>query len=577
MVTPGRGTRNMPPVLAFFSRAAAARPGAGRAVGWALLGALHVAALAILLWSEVDLVGRIVFVLAWGATNFAWLMLLRRPLAAAALSLLLLLLLLLLSRFKHDVLMMTVNFLDIMIIDHDSIAFLFAVFPNLGWMVAGAAAVLLPAFAALWWFDPFRVRLRASALGAVACLAALSTIALAVPNDLYEEFNSANYVSKFARSGVTGLVDLYSRGYLESEAVATGQPALAADDACRPAARRPHIVMVFDEGSFDITAIPGIHVWPGYSEHFRSFDGKARKLLVEGAGGPSWYTEYNVLSGLSVKSFGRFADFVTRIATDRVERGLPRALHRCGYKTFSLYPMWGAFGGARGFQTTMGIERFLDARDIGAKGVEPDSFFFDAAADVMKRERGEQPLFLFVYTAANHFPWDYRFRPDLLPDWRATGNAFEVDEYLRRQAMSVQDYAAFVARLKREFPGEPILIVRFGDHQPSFAKSLIDPTLDDAVLARRIAEADPRLVSTYYSLEGINFRPADVSSALDVLDAPYLPLVVLEAAGLPLAASFAEQKRILQRCNGLFYRCAGGAEARRFNRLLIDAGLIKGL
>ena len=68
-----------------------------------------------------------------------------------------------------------------------------------------------------------------------------------------------------------------------------------------------------------------------------------------------------------------------------------------------------------------------------------------------------------------------------------------------------------------------------------------------------------------------------LGSALDVLDAPYLPLVVQEAAGLPLDPSFAEQKRILDRCNGLFYGCADGAEARRFNRVLIEAGLIKGL
>ena len=54
-------------------------------------------------------------------------------------------------------------------------------------------------------------------------------------------------------------------------------------------------------------------------------------------------------------------------------------------------------------------------------------------------------------------------------------------------------------------------------------------------------------------------------------------MVVMESAGLPLDPSFAEQKKILQRCNGLFYRCNGGAEARRFNRLLIEAGLIKGL
>jgi hypothetical protein len=33
----------------------------------------------------------------------------------------------------------------------------------------------------------------------------------------------------------------------------------------------------------------------------------------------------------------------------------------------------------------------------------------------------------------------------------------------------------------------------------------------------------------------------------------------------------------MQRCNGAFYLCADGAEARRFNRMLIDAGLITGL
>jgi len=50
-----------------------------------------------------------------------------------------------------------------------------------------------------------------------------------------------------------------------------------------------------------------------------------------------------------------------------------------------------------------------------------------------------------------------------------------------------------------------------------------------------------------------------------------------EAVGLPLDPSFAEQKKILTRCQGLFFSCAGGTEARRFNRLLIDAGLIKGM
>ena len=85
----------------------------------------------------------------------------------------------------------------------------------------------------------------------------------------------------------------------------------------------------------------------------------------------------------------------------------------------------------------------------------------------------------------------------------------------------------------------------------------------------------PRYFTTYYAFDTLNFTPPDLSSALDPLDAPHLPLVVLEGAGVPLDASFREQKRILQRCGGMFYLCADGAEARRFNRLLINAGLLK--
>ena len=129
--------------------------------------------------------------------------------------------------------------------------------------------------------------------------------------------------------------------------------------------------MVHDESSFDITAVPGIRVPPDYRRHFVSFDGRIRSFAVEGVGGPSWYTEYNVLTGLSVKSFGRFAYFVTQIAADRVERGLPRTLARCGYQTHTLYPWPGAFLGARSFQKSTGIEHFVDGNDMGADGLEP--------------------------------------------------------------------------------------------------------------------------------------------------------------------------------------------------------------
>jgi hypothetical protein len=232
--------------------------------------------------------------------------------------------------------------------------------------------------------------------------------------------------------------------------------------------------------------------------------------------------------------------------------------------------------GARGFQTTTGIEHFLDSKQLGSGAADTDRFYYDHAARIIAEQRDNGPVFVFVYLAVNHFPWNYRYRPDLLPSWVNPGNPFEIDEYLRRQELSAHDYSQFKERLGSELPDDQFLLVRFGDHQPLFAKRFLDPTLEREEVARRILARDPRYFTTYYAIEGLNFRPLDLSSALDTLDAPYLPLVVLEGAGVPLDPTFVEQKRILSRCQGLFYLCGGGAEARRFNRLLIDAGLIQG-
>jgi hypothetical protein len=539
----------------------------------------HLAALAIMFWSEEGPIRLAAFVLTWGTLNFFWLALLRRPALSAALSFSMLAILVVISRFKFKVLWMTASFVDVMVLDRDTFAFLWQVFPNVRTAMIIAALLAGPLAVLLWWIDPFRMRLRTALTGGVACLTTLIGLSLAYPVHPGEAFGDGNYVSAFARSGVDAVSGYMGTGFLESDPLAADRLRLGMEESCAPMGRRPHIILLHDESSYDIRIVEGVKVPPDYGRHFLSFDGKERKFLVEGAGGPSWYTEYNVLAGLSSRSYGHFQFFVTRIAAGRVARGLPNALKRCGYRTFSIYPAYGSFLGARSFYKGTGVENFIDSKDIGSGVFEPDRFYFDIAARMIDRQRDRGPMFLHLYLTANHFPYDYPFRPDLTPaQWRSPGNAMpEVNEYLRRQTMTERDYNAFLARLKRDFPSQAFLIVRFGDHQPDFGKLIVDPKIDGMELGRRLMSYDPRYYTTYYAIDAINFRPVNLSSALDTLDAPYLPLVVQEAAGLPLDASFAEQKRILKRCNGLFYGCANGAEARRFNRLLIDAGLIKGL
>jgi hypothetical protein len=568
----------MPPALAYLSSRWAAASAAATwrdALRVALVAIFHMAALVIMLATEFAPEQKGSFILTWGALNFFWLVLLRRPGIAGALSLAMVVALIQVSEFKYKVIWTTANFVDLMIIDPDTITFLLTIFPSLMPMVLIAVGTGVPALVMIWSFDPFRVRRLSAAAGVVGCLAGLYAVETVVPMEEFEGFYGKNYVSHFARSGVDAVSTLLVHGLMESDPVVSER--LAPIGVCEPTAKPPHIILVHDESAFDIRQAPGIHVPPNYGAHFRSLDGKQRKFIAEGTGGPSWYTEYNVLAGLSARSYGRFAYFVTRIAAGRVERGLPQALHRCGYETYSLYPAHGAFMSAGRFQKSTGIQHFTDSKAMGATNIEPDRYYYDAAARIIEQERGKSPAFIYVYLAANHFPWEHSWRPDLTPEWKGLGNEPIVDEYLRRQTLGMRDYAAFLARLKRDYPSESFMVVRYGDHQPDFSSHILEPGIDDATIAKRIAVHDPRYFTTYYAIDAVNFKPAAMASALNTIEGPYLPLVVLENAGLPLDSSFEEQKKIMQRCNGLFFDCNGGGEARRFNRMLIDAGMIKGL
>jgi len=544
----------------------------------ALVAAAHLAALISIYLTEYDLRGRILALLTWALLNCLWLVLLRRPVIAAVLSLSLTEFLIVLSQFKFSVTEMTVSFLDVLIVDADTVAFLLMIFPEVRTAAIVGAIVAVPLLIVIWRIDPFRIRRRSALAAGAACFTAATALATAIPEEPWEPFQGINHVSNFARSGVLSVSHLMSHGWFETDSDVADRLRSTLAETCAPAAKPPHIIMLLDESSFDITAVKDVKVPAGYRAHFRSFDGIERSLLVEATGGPTWYSEYNVLTGLSARSYGRFMFYVTRIAAGRVKRGLPHALRRCGYKTITLYPAYGAFLSARRFQRGAGVERFVDLKDMGVTSdLQPDRFYLDQALQTVAREKASEPLFIFAYVAANHFPWTWTFRPDLTPDWRPLGNTPEIDEYIRRQTMSARDYSDFLKRLRHDFPDEPFLIVRFGDHQPALSIKALDPDAGAATVARRVVAYDPRYFTTYYAIDAVNFTPVDISSALAGIEAPHLPLVVQEAAGLPLDASFAEQKRIFKHCNGLFYRCDGGAQARRFNQLLINAGLIQGL
>ena len=209
---------------------------------------------------------------------------------------------------------------------------------------------------------------------------------------------------------------------------------------------------------------------------------------------------------------------------------------------------------------------------ISAPEFRARQLYFNQAERDRRASAGQA---IFTCHVAKSFPWDSRLRPELTPNWRDLGNAPNVDEYVRRQGMTAQDYAALLDRLKRDFPSESFLIVRYGDHQPEFAHLIIDPAVSDAERARQ-SRHTTALFHELLRNDAVNFKPVDLSSACR----RWSTLSAAAGAGsgrrVPLDPSFAEQRRF---CNAprrvlQLRRRRGGAP---FSRLLIEGGLIKGL
>ena len=217
------------------------------ALALAVITVLHLAALVVMTATELDLATKVTFLLAWALLNFFWLALLRRPAIAGLLSLAMVVTLILLSQFKYDKLMMTVNFVDLMIIDPDTSAFLFTIMPQLARTDSGRRVGRDSGADASLAHRSFSRAACAQARSAAPCAWAGSLFCpLAYPADLYGEFFNRDYVSKFARSGVEAIYEFTTHGLLESDVAVTDR--LKAPAAtCNPGGKLPHIILLHDE------------------------------------------------------------------------------------------------------------------------------------------------------------------------------------------------------------------------------------------------------------------------------------------------------------------------------------------
>jgi hypothetical protein len=173
---------------------------------------------------------------------------------------------------------------------------------------------------------------------------------------------------------------------------------------------------------------------------------------------------------------------------------------------------------------------------------------------------------------ATHSPYDTTYMPEVDVPGGGPGTDPEMSEYLRRLAMAKIDYDDLRRDLARRFPAERFLIVQYGDHHPVATRTLLGVADKHEAEEISLPLESPGFI-TYYAVEGINYQPPPLPE-VETLDVPYLPLVILNAARLPLSDSFRERQQILAACNGRYFTCAPRDTILAFHRRLIDSGLI---
>ena len=445
------------------------------------------------------------------------------------------------------------------------------------YVVLLAAAFLLTALGAWlsWSVDPTRVRRQTSAVVLALAVAVATFTGLTKPDRRHTQFYwDALYVSSFYSSWGETLETLW-RGQLIESAKASTAPPFATGGTCKPQAKPPHIILIHEESLVQPSLFPQLVYDRSVDPFFQSKDGLQHKMRVETYGGASWLTEFSILTGLSTHSFGGMRPFVQSLLAGKVRDTLPEALSRCGYRNVLFYPMLKNFVSNARFYDAIGLKEIFDLKAQGATSTtERDRFYFGNAMNELERhiKTSEKPLFSYIQTMSAHWPYDFAYEPELKVSGGGPGTDPEMHEYLRRVSIAKLDYDWLKAELVRRFPGEPILLVHYGDHHPMATRKLLGFKEDTD--AEEVAIDEQSIgYTTYYAVETLNFTAPPLPS-VETVDVPYLGTILLQQAGLPLSEPYKERVRLMQACDGRYHTCSRRQEILAFHRRLIESRLI---
>lgn len=287
----------------------------------------------------------------------------------------------------------------------------------------------------------------------------------------------------------------------------------------------PHVIAIMVEAMSDISVLGEFETTAEVMPFCESLKEHALHgyALASVLGGGTSNSEWEFLTGNSMGLLPAGSNAYRQFVRSE-PNSLVKVMKGQGYQCIAMHPYYESGWDRQRIYPMMGFEEtyFLKDLDWGerVRGMVSDSAFVKQVIAQFEERRDDGPLFLFGVTMQNHSGYTH---PDFEATVRATGlkrDYGDVNQYL--SLMQLTDAA--IEELIEYFRGveEPVVVVIFGDHQPSLSSGFLG----------EIGLKDQR---DQYKVPWFVWRSDDeTGKELPLTSLNYLPTILLEAAGMDM-------------------------------------------
>ncbi|MEY2150119.1 MULTISPECIES: LTA synthase family protein [Rhodanobacter] len=357
-------------------------------------------------------------------------------------------------------------------------------------LLAGLAAII-----ALWHFEPplFARRTRGKRLVGGAVLAVTLGSLLAGSSAWAGFYNGRTlWLEPWSAASTTihsGLVSSLLMFHIQyghakrkadpaavKQLLAQNEPALQQhmQMPATPASALPDIVVIQSESFFDPSTLRGY-------EH-ADLTPNLRRLQAEGTSGPLYVptfgggtirTEFEVLTGLSLRYFEDM-QFPYLQMNRKLVPSMVRALNARGYETVAIHGNDPAFWNRTTAFKALGFDRFVSRTQFPANAAMDGKYMADSAMtdEIMDQLKDSgPPQFLFAISIEAHGPYDVE------PANTAERDAIRVPAGIEgKEKLELQDYIYHIQHADHELGrlaallakrSRPTLLLFYGDHLPA--------------------------------------------------------------------------------------------------------------